>query len=288
MISGTMPIPNDIQNVLHEKLGSILSFTPASGGCINHGGKIVTSARHFFLKWNDSQKYPGMFRAEAQGLQLLAAQKCVHVPSVVMHDAISKYQFIVMDFVLQLPPAKTFWEDLGFGLATLHRVTSNTFGLDHDNYIGSLPQINSAKESWSLFFIQQRLVPQLNLLHPDVGIRRKFDSLFAKIDNIFPKEQPALMHGDLWSGNLIRDQHGLPCLIDPAVYFGHREMELAFTKLFGGFDSRFYDAYKEVFPLVPGYEEREDVCNLYPLLVHANLFGGHYLLEIEDILRRRA
>jgi protein-ribulosamine 3-kinase len=281
-------IPDEILHSLHDNFGSIRSFTPASGGCINNGGRITTSTGDLFLKWNDAKKYPGMFQSEAKGLELLATHQCVRVPSVVMHHSAATYQFIVMEFITPGRPEKNYWEKLGLNLANLHHITSDNFGLDHNNYIGSLDQRNSQIKDWPSFFVQQRLQPQLEVLKPDKHLARKFDALFNKVVDIFPPEPPALIHGDLWSGNLLRDERGLPCLIDPAVYFAHREMELAFTQLFGGFDPRFYDTYKEVFPPEPGHLERADVCNLYPLLVHANLFGGHYLREIEDILRRWA
>ena len=101
-----------------------------------------------------------------------------------------------------------------------------------------------------------------------------------------PEEQPALLHGDLWSGNLIVDDKGQPCLIDPAVHFGHREADLAMTRLFGGFQEKFYDAYQEAFPLGPDFEERVELFNLYPLMVHVNLFGGSYIHSVDNVLRK--
>ena len=278
-------IPAEVQDSLKESLGALVSFTPASGGCINHGGRIEAKSGEVFVKWNDAERYPGMFESESRGLELLAQQKCVRVPSVVRYGIAGRYQFILMEFIRQTKHAATgYWQELGESLASLHQVTSSHFGLDHDNYIGSLHQTNSGYNHWSEFFVRQRIEPQLKLLRPDVRMRRQFDSLFLKLDNIFPDEKPALLHGDLWGGNLICDERGRPCLIDPAVYFGHREMELAFTRLFGGFDIAFYDTYKAVFPLKEGHRERVEICNLYPLLVHANLFGGQYLHEIQDIL----
>lgn len=261
-----------------------LRFTPVSGGCINHGGKLSTAQGSWFIKWNDAARYPGMFRAEAHGLRLLASTGCVRVPAVHIESVASDYQFIMMDFIEQQTRSPSYWEELGRDLAALHRVTAEEFGLDHDSYIGSLPQMNRPSANWTDFFITCRLEPQLDLLQPSPTLRKKFEQLYKRLTEIFPNEKPALLHGDLWSGNLIRDEKGNPCLIDPAIYFGHREIELSFTKLFGGFDVRFYDTYKEVFPPEPGFGERVDVFNLYPLLVHANLFGGHYLHEIEEIV----
>ena len=281
-------IPAEVQKALTDKFGTLKLFSPASGGCINNGGRLDTSNGAVFVKWNDANRFPGMFDAEARGLTLLEQAHGPRVPGNVFHNEAGGYQFITMEWIEQARRAPEYWEELGRGLATLHKTTAKQFGLNHDNYIGSLQQGNKSFEKWSDFFIQQRLGPQLEMLNGEPGLQKKFDALFKKLPDIFPAEKPALLHGDLWSGNLLADAEGDPCLIDPAVYFGNREMELAFTRLFGGFDSRFYDTYKEVHPLQAGFEDRVDICNLYPLLVHANLFGGHYLLEIEDILRRWA
>lgn len=116
------------------------------------------------------------------------------------------------------------------------------------------------------------------------GWRKKFEALFLKLPALLPEEKPSLLHGDLWSGNLITDEKGEPCLIDPAVYYGNRETDLAMTKLFDGFDSEFYHCYNECFPLQKGFERRANLYNLYPLLVHVNLFGGSYKQSVENIL----
>jgi fructosamine-3-kinase len=115
---------------------------------------------------------------------------------------------------------------------------------------------------------------------------KKFQRIYPVLENFFPKEKPALLHGDLWSGNIMRGKNGMPVLIDPAVYYGHREMDLAFSRLFGGFESLFYESYETVFPLEPGFEERVPVYNLYPLLVHLLLFGKSYLSGIEKTVNR--
>jgi protein-ribulosamine 3-kinase len=277
-------LPAEVQQALTHRLGTLKSFTPASGGCINNGGRLETSGGTVFVKWNDAQKFPGMFESESRGLQILEEADGVRVPGAVFHREAGRYQFITMEWIEPSRRSASYWEKLGSGLATLHQTTSKQFGLAHDNYIGSLPQHNEWLDSWTDFFIHRRIEPQLKMLNASSGLRKKFDALFKSLPDIFPNERPALLHGDLWGGNLITDDKGEPCLIDPAVHFGHREMELSFTRLFGGFDPRFYDTYKGVFPLHAGFEERVAICNLYPLLVHANLFGGHYLREIEDIL----
>jgi fructosamine-3-kinase len=170
----------------------------------------------------------------------------------------------------------------------LHKNYGASFGLDHNNYIGSLKQQNNRKANWVEFFIEERLSVQLKLAcdygRIDHALLKKFESLSVKASSIIPPEKPSLLHGDLWSGNIIADENGQPCVIDPAVYYGHREAEIAFTKLFGGFDPEFYHAYQEQFPLPDGFAKRVDLYNLYPLLVHANLFGGSYLKQAISIL----
>lgn len=179
-----------------------------------------------------------------------------------------------------------FWKTLGEQLAQLHHHSHKSFGLDHNNYIGSLVQLNEPLSSWIEFFIHRRLEPQLRLLNPPPRVIKQFEQLYAKLPQLMPDEKPALLHGDLWSGNLITNAHGLPCLIDPAVYFGHREAELALTRLFGGFPNDFYEAYTDTSPLPSGFEDRVDLYNLYPLLVHANLFGGGYTDQALSIVAR--
>lgn len=280
-------VKGHVENHLHCK---VTGFRPASGGCINHGGELVTDKGSYFLKWNDAHRYTGMFGAESKGLTLLDSAKCIHIPKVVLVDEVEDKQFIVMEFVRAAHPKKNYWALLGERLAQLHRNTNTQFGLDHDNYIGSLHQSNFFHKDWIQFFIEQRLDKQVSLAERnsrmEKGQRSRFATLYKKLPELLPAENPALLHGDLWSGNVMVNEKGEPCLIDPAVYFGHREIELAFTRLFGGFGSEFYEAYVASFPLLPGFTDRVDIYNLYPLMVHVNLFGGGYLQQAERILKR--
>ncbi|MBX2969041.1 MAG: fructosamine kinase family protein [Cyclobacteriaceae bacterium] len=284
-------LPTALQTHISEKLSwSIKTFTSASGGCINHGGELVTTEGSYFLKWNDRERYPQMFEKESKGLTLLRTANSIDVPEVIHVGETDDLQFIIMSFVKAGRRAKNYWSLLGEQLAGLHRNTHTCFGLDHDNYIGSLIQKNSAKENWLEFFIEQRLEAQLALAEGkrkiNAGIRKQFEQLYQKLPDLFPQEKPALLHGDLWNGNVMVNEKGEPTLIDPAVYYGHREAELAFTQLFGGFDQEFYLAYHNAFPLSPGFDARTDLYNLYPLLVHVNLFGGGYLQQAVNILSR--
>jgi protein-ribulosamine 3-kinase len=292
-----MNLPAAVQEAVTQLLQQKVSgtaflkhFTPAPGGCINQGGRITTSAGEYFLKWNDAQKFPDMFAAEAKGLQILAAPNVIAIPEVVGVGQHGSYQFILMEFVEQNGRSKNYWTALGEQLGALHRVMASSFGLDHNNYIGSLRQLNTPHTSWIEFFIVRRLRVQLELALSSrlIGteVVKKFDLLFHKLPSLLPLEEPSLLHGDLWSGNLITTGKGAPCLIDPAVYFGHREADLAMTQLFGGFDESFLDSYQQAFPLTAGFHERFDLYNLYPLLVHVNLFGHGYTGQVNSIVKK--
>jgi protein-ribulosamine 3-kinase len=277
------------QRVAEIVRGDLTGFSFCAGGCINHGGKLNTSAGDLFLKWNDAEKFTGMFAAEAKGLKLLRDTHAIHVPEVVAVGGTGSWQFLLMEFIDEKPGAGRYWADLGEQLALLHRHTASAFGLDHDNYIGSLAQLNTPAEKWVDFFITQRLDVQVKLAASNGKLRpetiRQFESLYKKLPEILPEEKPSLLHGDLWSGNLITNIKGGPCLIDPAAYYGNREAEIAFTRLFGGFAAEFYDVYNTAFALQPGHAERYNIYNLYPLMVHVNLFGGGYLSQVVSILK---
>jgi protein-ribulosamine 3-kinase len=263
-------------------------FSFCGGGCINHGGRLETSSGDYFIKWNDLDKFPAMFEAESRGLGLLRRANSFHVPHVIHSGKTEELQFLILTYTKSSKRVPDYWTRFGEDLAALHRNASDYFGLDHDNYIGSLPQRNSRELRWTDFFIRHRLEPQLELAKDkiDLGTRKAFGRLFAQLPALLPAEKPSLLHGDLWSGNIMVAEEGQPSVIDPAVYFGHREADLAMTELFGGFDSDFLEGYNAAFPLENGFMERFDIYNLYPLLVHVNLFGGGYAAQVQRILKR--
>jgi protein-ribulosamine 3-kinase len=282
-------IPKEIIGKLERELGCrVRSFSPSGGGCINHGGRLVTSGGIFFLKWNDRSQFPSMLETEARGLKLLATSKTLRIPEVIIASETPAFQFLVLEFLEPREKSAGYWEQFGTGLARLHQQSCNQFGLEYDNYIGSIPQANQPSKSWIDFFIDYRLKTQMKLAIKnkmiDVDIANKFETLYRKLLDLLAIEKPSLLHGDLWSGNVITDDNGSPALIDPAVYYGNREMDLAMTLLFGGFDSTFMDSYSQVSPLVPGFEKRRDIYNLYPLMVHVNLFGKTYAGQVVSIL----
>ena len=282
-------LPQHIRNLIEHSLGFHINNTiQISGGSINRAIKIVTEAKPLFLKWNDANLFPGMFDAEAKGLQLLRSTNTFFIPEVIFTDTADGKSFLILEWIESGVKIKNFWNDFGLRLAKLHRHTSKNFGLDHNNYIGSLQQSNVQHSSWINFFINERLTPQLKRAVdsgklPDRLIKQ-LANLSKQLPEIIPKEKPSLLHGDLWNGNFMTAHNGSACLVDPAVYYGHREMDLAMTKLFGGFDREFYEAYNDQFPLEKDFDSRVDIYNLYPLLVHVNLFGGGYVQQVQSIL----
>ena len=259
-----------------------------AAGNLNQAIYLSTDQGDLFLKTN-FEKRSDIFEKEALALQFLKANTSLYIPSVSGFGKKGELNFLLTEWIPNGRKNMDFWENLGQGLAQLHMVSSKNFGLDHDNYIAVLPQINSPKATWAEFFISNRLEPMLGKAFYDGLIDKsfldKFRDIYDKLPSVFPNEIPALLHGDLWSGNVMETALGEPALIDPAIYFGHREVDLAFSKLFGGFDMRFYDAYEDVFPLEPEFEERVKIYNLYPLLVHLNLFGKSYLPPIEKTVK---
>ncbi|HEY4720959.1 MAG TPA: fructosamine kinase family protein [Anaerolineae bacterium] len=284
-------LPATLRTALSQTLGEIRTMTPVGGGDINAAARIETDRAAYFVKWN-LQPQPRMFEVEARGLRLLASAQALRVPQVIA--VIDQPPALALEWIEPGSGKAAAAEELGHRLAQQHRSLGPAYGLDHDNYIGANPQSNTLTDTWLDFFRQQRLGAQTELarsrghLTPDRS--RRLDRLMDQLDRwIDPSiTAPSLLHGDLWGGNYLVDAGGQPVLIDPAVYYGDREAEIAFTELFGGFNSRFYAAYNEAWPLDHGYAGRRDLYNLYHLLNHLNLFGEGYGGSIDAILRRYA
>jgi fructosamine-3-kinase len=282
---------------LEAALGTgVAGARPLGGGDINRAFAVgLADGRRIFVKTN-ARPPRGMFAAEARGLRWLADANALRVPAVLAHGE----GFLALELVDEAAPARDFDERLGRGLAALHRAGAPAFGLEHDNFIGRLPQANGAvpgagRDGWAAFFRTRRLEAQLRLAveggRATSRLRAGFARLFAALETdatslLGPPEPPARLHGDLWGGNHLVDETGAPCLIDPAVYGGHREIDLAMMRLFGGFAARVFDAYGEAWPLAPGHASRVPLYQLYPLLVHVNLFGGGYVGQVEALLDR--
>jgi len=282
-----------VEQHLSEKLKrsvEIKRTVPVSGGSINDAYKIDTDAGLFFVKKNSASLYPGMFEKEATGLKILAAADAVSVPEVVSWGQKDDTSFLILNYIKSASKRPDFWKQFAEGLASLHRNKADYFGLDQDNYIGSLHQSNKKHDNWPDFFREERLEKQVKAARDrgkiGTDMVRAFDRFYVKLPELFPEEPPSLIHGDLWGGNFMVDEKGKPVIIDPAIYYGHREMDLAMSQLFGGFDNRFYEAYQRYYPLEKSWQQRVDYCNLYPLMVHVNLFGGGYIGSVQAILQK--
>ena len=276
----------------HISFDSTLKFSPVGGGSINEAYRISFEDQNIFCKLNSATKFPQLFAKEKNGLALIGKQHIIQVPLVINCFEQDGKQVLLMEWIQEGERNDGFWKKFGESLASLHQQTADNFGLGEDNYMGSVPQSNRQHTTWKAFFIHERLQPMIdkcigkNLLTKTH--LQQFENLYSKIENIFEEEKPSLLHGDLWSGNFMCSQKCEPVLIDPAVYYGHRSIDLAMTTLFGGFDEVFYKAYNDYFPFPVNYREQWAVCNLYPLLIQLYLFGSSYLPQIENILRKFA
>jgi fructosamine-3-kinase len=300
----TLPaeLERQVKITLRSKIGDsspIKSIQPVTGGCINHASRLQTGNTSYLLKWNQNA-LPGMFKKEAQGLELLRSTHTVRVPEVLFtHEQSSEcpQAFILLEYINEPPNRSEKWIPAVFGnqLAALHQSSQPPhtlgFGLDEANYLGSTIQPNGWHSDWLAFFREKRLEYQISLAARNGRLaqsrRRKLDALCGNLEKWLGStpHTPALLHGDLWSGNVLGDEKSNPVLIDPAVYYGDREAEIAYTQLFGGFPKSFYEAYYAVSPFPPGFETRCDLYNLYHLLNHLNLFGESYGSHIDVVLR---
>ncbi|MBL7743887.1 MAG: fructosamine kinase family protein [Chitinophagaceae bacterium] len=270
--------------------GSI-ELSPVGGGSINNCYKLLISNKpKFFLKLNSAVSFPGLFEKEKNGLRFLASQNCIRIPSVILCETAGDHQLLLLEWIESGIRSDDTWRQFGEQLARLHYTSNDYFGFAEDNYMGSLPQANNLVENWIDFFVNYRIRPQIELAENkkllDKSHISSFEALFKRLNSIINIEKPSLLHGDLWSGNFMCDERSAPVLIDPAIYFGHRSMDLGMTTLFGGFDKGFYDAYHYHYPLPGNYHEQGELCNLYPLLIHLNLFGQSYLPDISHTLRK--
>lgn len=282
-----------VVRLLQARLGcrGVVREQAVAGGDVDPAVRLDTDRGSVFVKW--SPDGGARFWAERDGLERLAHTGCVRVPEVVGLAESEDGAALVLRWVEARARTQADAETLGAQLAALHRHAAPAYGLERDNFIGPLPQRNTPTESWVEFYRVHRLGVQAEMAGRrrslDPSTLRALDRLAARLDRWLsePEEGPSLLHGDLWAGNWLVDAHG-PVVVDPAVYYGHREVELAFTELFRGFPHAFYATYRDAWPLAEGYEDRRPLYQLYPLLVHANLFGGAYAQSVRRVVRRYA
>ena len=270
-----------------------LEYTPVfkrvlNGGDINEVFLIESNHSLWVVKKNNKDRFPGMLEKESNALKTYLEKTSAFYPKPIHNFSEGEYQYLLLDYVEQGENTASGQRRLGVELGKQHLVPSENFGWSEDNYIGSLSQRNEYKDNWAEFYASQRILPQTKLAFDgnivDRSFVQKIDHYCSHLENIFPIEKPSLLHGDLWGGNYFITKNEEPFFYDPAVYFGHREMDIAMTFLFGGFSEEFYRSYDETFQLEKGWKERVPHGQLYPNLVHLNLFGPAYLGAITKVL----
>ncbi|MEX1000738.1 MAG: fructosamine kinase family protein [Crocinitomicaceae bacterium] len=265
-------------------------ITTLSGGDINAVYTFRQKGEKNVIKINKKEDFPEMFRKESNGLQALA--KSIAIPKGLEDGVQGEWQYLTMKFVESREKTSAFWSAFGEKLANLHQCSAEYFGWKENNYIGSLVQSNQSKSRWVDFLIEERLQPMIEMAvnAGDVNYveSRIMEPFYKRLNELFPAEKPALLHGDLWGGNYLCDKNEHPVLIDPAVYYGHREMDIAMMHLFGGFDPALFEAYNAHFPMEKGWKKRIPYGQVYPLLVHVNLFGRSYWERVHNILAKIA
>jgi len=286
-----MTLSTTIRNKIEEKSGTkIKSVSSVSGGCISSAYRITDeNGNNYFLKCNPSPK--DLFIKESNGLTELKKADVIRVPEVID----SNEEFLLTEFIASGSRSKNFFENFGRSFAQLHKYTGKKFGFYENNYIGSNPQLNipikSEENDWVAFYFNKRILFQFKLAEKNGYAKKELIEGISFLEKNIHKiigdslEPPSLLHGDLWSGNYIIDENGNACLIDPAVYYGNREADLAMTKLFGGFSNEFYISYNDSYPLKEGYEYRENLYKLYHVLNHLNIFGTSYYSHVISLIK---
>lgn len=266
-----MALPASLKSDIEMELGEeIAHVEPVAGGCISNASRVtLQNGRNVFLKWGSDA---GLFHAEAAGLTAMGATNTVRVPAI-----IAVKDWLLLEWLEPGTTNAAEWEQLGRRTAEMHRTRGQAFGWPDANFIGTLAQRNPWSKDWPEFWRAERIVAQAHGM--TAQHRKRIDHLLQHCDELEAgnEEGPSLLHGDLWGGNVHGMRNGDAALVDPSCYYGHREVDLAMAMLFGGFDSRFFSAYNEAWPLQPGFERRRHFYQLYYMLVHVNLFGGAYV-----------
>ena len=268
----------------------IKSITPIAGGDISQAYCLYTATLRFFCKTKNAKNAQAMFVEEKIGLEAIDATNTIHVPRIFGTGKVDNTAFLILEYIETQHSSNQTFERFGNELAGLHKVSSDFFGWGSNNFIGSLPQANTKNTHWSNFYVYERLWPQLEYAQKKGLLAlSEIPSVKTMLQICSPwleTVRPVLLHGDLWNGNYLISSNGTPYLIDPAVYFGDRRVDMAMTRLFGGFSSEFYNAYDSHFPSPKGEQQYDELYQLYYLLVHLNLFGRSYYPAVQKILGR--
>ncbi len=282
-----------LQGALEKVLGKqaqLYGFHHIGGGEVNQFYKALTDFGVYFLKVHESNLYPKLFQREHLGLQTIQKTNTIKVNHAIGLCEVNNYDFLVFDYLEPVPPKSDYWSILGLQLANMHKQSSRSFGFVEDNFIGVLPQLNHRNSNWGQFYVKNRLIPNVrraaDLMLIDPPLVQKFEQFFKLVEFAFPEEEPSLVHGNLWKENVLIGTDGSPILSNPSVYYGHREMDIAMTRMVGSFPTAFYKAYNETYPLQDDWEIRLEFSQMYYALVNLNAYGFPYLNEIKQRLNR--
>lgn len=272
----------ELKSLIEKQIGTIQKQSRLSGGSIHQAFVLNSDQGPWVAKVASDKTKIASLTAEKHGLELLTTTNTFCIPEIIGLFETQDETALVMRFIESIAPSINFWDDFAKQLASLHNITQGDFGFIEDNFIGALPQYNKRAETAHEFYINNRLEPQFKLA-AQAGYVFNTESLYKNLEQIIPRQSPALIHGDLWNGNYLVSVEG-PVLIDPAVYFGIAEMDLAMMALFGGFPKQVFDRYAEIKKLDRGWQSRIELWQLYYLLVHLNLFGNSYLSSVRNII----
>ena len=277
-----------ISEIIEHETGSFPDkIIRLQGGDINQVFHCFTKNNQIVVKVNIACNFPNMLEKEKKGLELLEQSNFI-IPKIFSIGSFRKLDYLILEYI---KPGKAIsWEKFGENLANLHQISNAKFGLNYDNYIGSIHQINNYENNWLNFYTNHRVI-QLMIIARNKNLLnyqdcRKIESMCSSFKDYIPFTVPSLLHGDLWSGNIICSENGSPVLIDPAVYFGHPEIDWAMLDLFGNYPQYSFEIYNEINPLEIGFEERKSIHQLYPLLVHLVLFGRSYYSSVMSKVTR--
>jgi protein-ribulosamine 3-kinase len=283
-------IQKDILNIIisYFSASEVQSCEKLSGGSINEVYTLRIENVDYCLKVNQNLAYKDFFTKEANGLDELRKAPHIKVPKIYTFSDETNASYLLIEFIHNKIPTNSDWEHAAIALAEMHKITSTEFGFYEDNFIGSQVQENQKMTSWTDFYRQERLENQFQIAVSKSSFSKQeiknFLRFLDKLDQLIVSESPSLLHGDLWSGNYFFSEDSEFVLIDPAVYYGNREIDLAMSRLFGSASSVFYDSYHKYFPLEAEWKERVKIYQLYPILVHINLFGSSYISQYRSII----
>jgi len=290
--------PNNINTTAMERVKSVIGkilgqpireITPLSGGDISSVYKVHYADSYIVVKVNKTPDGAAMFKAEMEGLQAIGRTNTIAVPEVIFLELSEGMALLGMQYIPEASPTDAFWQAFARDLGALHDYTGQEFGWHGDNFIGSLPQINTPVDDWWEFYFENRINIQLRMAIDSGRLgekhRKTIEKIKREIHSLMPYPVPSLIHGDLWSGNFICDTHQKPWLIDPAICYGDAAMDIAMSRLFGGFSPQFYQTYADVRPATNTSDYATGLYQLYYLLVHVNLFGGGYGRSVDVLLK---